>query len=375
MKFVRSGLSFLLCLSLLLAMPGRLPALKHTQAATPEPSQPGPLLKLHRATFDASIPGRHAPTAAWGMAAPGPYSIIQLRGPITAADRKALADTGVALLEYAPDYAYIVRGAPAQIEAATHLPQTYAHIAFTLADKLAPALLRALAQGNTTPSYVTVVAWPGEEATLARELQALGKSAPFIASANELLAVAQLASARWIEPVARPRLLNDYARDIMGVEPVWQTQGFYGAGQIVGVVDSGLDTGNLATLSPDFAGRIVATHVLSAGGHWDDNMGHGTHVAGSIAGAGIQSGADPAQHAYAGSFAGVAPEAGLVIQAFEADNSGNVTGVPDDYYQLFDQAYGDGARIHSNSWGGLHRAGQRHRGSLRRLYLWLTTHR
>jgi hypothetical protein len=51
------------------------------------------------------------------------------------------------------------------------------------------------------------------------------------------------------------------------------------------------------------------------------------------------------------SFAGVAPEAGLVIQAFEADAQGAIIGLDPDYYKLFDQAYADGARLHTNSWG------------------------
>jgi uncharacterized repeat protein (TIGR01451 family) len=107
----------------------------------------------------------------------------------------------------------------------------------------------------------------------------------------------------------------------------------------------------MATISPDFAGRIVATHVLSAGGELGDQHGHGTHVAGSVAGAGVQSGANPAQRQYAGSFAGVAPEAQLVIQAFEALPDGSTIGIPSDYYTLFQQAYADGARLHTNSWG------------------------
>jgi uncharacterized repeat protein (TIGR01451 family) len=137
----------------------------------------------------------------------------------------------------------------------------------------------------------------------------------------------------------------------MHVDQVWQQRRLYGSGQIITVTDSGLDTGTLATMSPDFAGRLVATHVLSDGGDLGDNHGHGTHVAGSVAGAGVQSGANPAQRQYAGSFAGVAPEARLVIQAFEVTSSGSIVGLNSDYYGLFSQSYNDGARLHTNSWG------------------------
>jgi hypothetical protein len=42
----------------------------------------------------------------------------------------------------------------------------------------------------------------------------------------------------------------------------------------------------------------------------------------------------------------------MVIQAFEADTTtGAISGLPDDHYVLFSQAYADGARLHSDSWG------------------------
>jgi subtilisin family serine protease len=314
-------------------------------------SPPDPLLRLHRATFDARIAGQSAPVPEWAAAAPGSYAIIQLRGPITIADRAALEQTGVTLLEYLPDFAYLVRGAPAQLAAAAHLPQVYARAPFTLADKLAPALLRALARGEADFGPVRVWGWPNDASALASDLHTLAVPSQTTANKELLLQLASLESVRWIEPAGIPRLQNDYARAIMQVEPVWQNHQLFGAGQIIAIADSGLDTGDLDTLSPDFAGRVAATHVLSPTGDLGDNFGHGTHVAGSVAGAGVQSGADPAQHDYAGSFAGVAPEASLVIQAFEIGPDGSIIGLDADYYSLFAQAYADGARLHNNSWG------------------------
>src|SRR6185295_2654750 len=163
--------------------------------------------------------------------------------------------------------------------------QVYARAPFTIADKLAPPLLRALARGDTNLGPLQIVAWPGAEGALRRDLRGLRLSSAAPADRQTLLQVAGLESVRWAEPLSRPQLLNDIARSIMHVDAsAWQHYGLYGAGQIVAVADSGLDTGNPATLSPDFAGRIVATHVLSAGGDLGDWFGHGTHVAGSVAG-------------------------------------------------------------------------------------------
>jgi len=322
-----------------------------TTGASPRTATPpNPQLRLHRGAFDARVDGRAlAPELA--AAAPGPYAIFQLRGPITTADRDALEQTGVTLLEYLPDYAYLVRGSAIQLEAAATLPQVYARVPFTIADKLALALLRALQRGQDELGSVRITGWPGDTGTLARDLATMAVEPETAADASLLLALANLESVRWIEPAGRPRLLNDHARSIMSVDSAWQDHGLFGSGQVIAIADSGLDTGSTATLSPDFAGRLAASHALATGGHWDDNHGHGTHVAGSAVGAGVQSGAEPGQHQYAGSFAGMAPAASLVIQAFEVLSDGSIEGLDPDHYTLFQQAYADGARLHSNSWG------------------------
>jgi uncharacterized repeat protein (TIGR01451 family) len=319
--------------------------------ATAAPPAAGPELRLHRMAV-ASALMRSSTAQLLSTSTADPYAIIQFRGPVTPDDRAALQRTGVSILEYLPDFAYLVRGDPAQLDAAGRLPRVYARASYTGADKLAPALLRTLARGEQTLGQVRVIGWPGDSGAVARDLRAAAFQAGAPVSVGALLRIAALPSVRWIEPSGHPRLLNDVARSIMHADSAWQGRGLYGSGQIIAVADSGLDTGVSATLSADFSGRIVASHVLAEGGDVADQFGHGTHVAGSVAGSGAQSGADPAAHQYAGSFAGVAPEAGLVIQAFEADPAtGNVIGLDPDYYKLFAQAYADGARLHTNSWG------------------------
>ncbi|HPA21230.1 MAG TPA: S8 family serine peptidase, partial [Verrucomicrobiae bacterium] len=139
-------------------------------------------------------------------------------------------------------------------------------------------------------------------------------------------------------------LLNDQATGIMGVQPVWDTHGLTGTNQIIGHADSGLDTGDLRTINADFAGRIVAAFALgrSNNNDWSDFGGHGTHTAGSILGNGSNS---------AGQYRGVAHEARLVHQSV-GDAAGGLGGIPLDFGTLFTQAYTNGARIHSDSWGG-----------------------
>jgi subtilisin family serine protease len=319
----------------------------------PPTTAPPPRLRLHRGTFDLRSPNRPSPLPSLSETAPGSYAILQFSGPITPADRGALEQTGVKILEYLPDYAYLVRGAPTQLAAAAALPAIYGRGELTLADKIDPGLLNLLARGERSLGRVQVIGWPDEQDSTAPAVRAAGIDLSQPVSAEQITELARLVGVRWIEPVGHPRLLNLNERGILNVNPVWANRQLFGAGQLVAVTDSGLDTGNMATLSPDFAGRIVATHVLSSGSNWDDNNGHGTHVAGSVTGAGVRSGANPASHAYGGSFAGVAPEAGLIVQAFEADAAGDITGLGSDLYPLLEQVYADGARIHTNSWGDL----------------------
>src|SRR5688572_19068710 len=73
-------------LSLLFAFVALVLAPLFHASATPLAGGPAPQLRLHRATFDAKAPAGLASNATLA-AAPGPYAIIQLRGPVAPADR------------------------------------------------------------------------------------------------------------------------------------------------------------------------------------------------------------------------------------------------------------------------------------------------
>jgi serine protease AprX len=93
---------------------------------------------------------------------------------------------------------------------------------------------------------------------------------------------------------------------------VWAA-GLKGQGIKIAVIDTGIDDTH-----PDFAGRVVATKSFVGDGARDDN-GHGSHVAGIIAGSGAKSG---------GKYVGVAPEASLyVAKVLRANGSGSMSGV------------------------------------------------
>jgi subtilisin family serine protease len=98
----------------------------------------------------------------------------------------------------------------------------------------------------------------------------------------------------------------------IGVPQVWAT-GLKGQGIRIAVIDTGIDDTH-----PDFAGRIRAMESFVDDTPRDEN-GHGTHVAGIVAGSGAKSG---------GKYVGVAPEADLyVAKVLDGDGSGSMSGV------------------------------------------------
>jgi serine protease AprX len=89
--------------------------------------------------------------------------------------------------------------------------------------------------------------------------------------------------------------------------------GISGSGVTVAVLDSGVAS------DPDLANRILASVNFADPRSSDDPGGHGTHVAGIVAGDGTRS---------AGEFGGIAPQAGIVdVRVLGRNGSGRVSSV------------------------------------------------
>lgn len=128
---------------------------------------------------------------------------------------------------------------------------------------------------------------------------------------------------------------------VMKFDSAW-AMGYAGRGQTVSMADTGLDTGDLKTIHQDFAGGVISGYPFGLWGKtWDDPMGHGTHVAGSVMGRGTASN---------GLLKGGAYQAGMVAEGMWSPMLKNLS-VPSKLGDLFTKAYIDGARIHTNSWG------------------------
>lgn len=190
-------------------------------------------------------------------------------------------------------------------------------------------------------------------------------------------------------PAAPPRLSNDRAVGTIqsgapGGATVIFDQGIYGAGEVIGILDTGLDVDSCFFADPVHPAFTVNTYSSGAGygtavgaGHrkiaaYDflhscdqfptpcdrpddpfayDDQGHGTHAAGNAAG-------DNFLHLLIHDHGdGMAPGTLLVVQdaGYSANPGpcGDLPGLgcaPDGVTAIFEQAYRQGARIHSDSW-------------------------
>ncbi|MEM9290332.1 MAG: S8 family serine peptidase [Acidobacteriota bacterium] len=198
--------------------------------------------------------------------------------------------------------------------------------------------------------------------------------------APQLDALARLPELIWAAPEGRRVLLNDTTSYIGQTGPSGGTAtplhdaGLLGQGQVVAVLDTGIDpdmcyfreaSGALppvnacdgGTLFDDSRRKLIAVNFLWSGdcnggigsNEWD-NHDHGTHVAGTVAGDNL------ANVGTRDSGDGMAPAAQLVIQdgGIQFDNCADLPGLGCpvvDLEPIFQQTYDQGARIHTNSWG------------------------
>lgn len=154
--------------------------------------------------------------------------------------------------------------------------------------------------------------------------------------------LAAIPQVREVNPHHPRTLANNVATSITRIDTLHNDHDLDGSGQIIGIADSGLDTGlDDASMLADFQGRIVNIYALGRPGDASDLHNHGTHVAGSVLGDGTLSN---------GRITGMAPAAQVVFQS-TMDASRGLGGLPADLrVGLFDVARDDGVRIHTNSW-------------------------
>ena len=304
------------------------------------------------ARMSRAEPGGGLDTTTAAASSDSSFYYVQLRGPLLEAWRSRLATYGVTLLERYPNRVYKARLNMQQLQrlsADSEIVQDVREISGT---DTGPDVFRPRGAGpnagvpmltfdlrlNRADDLPDVEAWLEQRGVAIagrsrRKLRIyLLEDSPLLGEISALQEVASL------EQYVLPKKCNDSARKLLGIDSAnpGLALGLEGTGQIVAVADTGLDVQH-----PDFAGRISGIVARGRPNDPSDPDGHGTHVAGSIAGDGAASG---------GQLRGTAPKATIFFQSV-MDANGELGGLPVDLNDLFDEAYQQGARIHNNSWG------------------------
>ncbi|MGH3681445.1 MAG: S8 family serine peptidase, partial [Natronosporangium sp.] len=127
----------------------------------------------------------------------------------------------------------------------------------------------------------------------------------------------------------------DESVPLVGAPAAWDA-GFDGTGMTVAVLDTGIDASH-----PDLAGKVVAAENFSEfSDTTTDRFGHGTHVAGIVAGTGAAAG---------GTYRGVAPGASLMNGKVLGDDG---FGLTSDIIEGMQWAVTNGADVVNMSLGG-----------------------
>lgn len=335
------------------------------------------------------------------------HYLVQFIGPVKQTWLSGVKKAGGELRDPYGGFTYIVRATPKQMQKvitlpyvrwAGHLPYE-SRIERTLLQKIEAngtprkksAALATLPRTKTIAGVYTVEFFGPKDVTSAvPAVKKLGfniltkdvKGKLLIVETNKparILNLSTVHGVRRINERAINRPSNDVAAGIMGtLLSMGKTNGslgLSGKGEIIGICDTGLDTGDPKNIHPDFEKRVkwlksypitqdYAQWINNPGaddGPADLDSGHGTHVAGSVLSSGASSKGLPGLQ---GPVRGLAYNAQLIFQAVEQELDWKdpndlrdygrylLAGIPTNLTDLFGQAYQKGARIHSNSWGG-----------------------
>jgi len=280
--------------------------------------------------------------------------LVDLIGPVNPEWRETLEENGVDILNYIPNYAYLVRMTPEQADDLKDLffvdwigiyqPE------FKIAEGVEPGLVS--------------VSFSGGERSIIK-----------ITDEDQLVELANRNDVYYINQFIQPELYDEMATQTIGgglwvwdpeedPDSTYRGYGDYGSlatqlghdgdGVIVAVADTGLGDGTIDDAGhPDFEGRVIGGYDYESGsydeGEWNDENSHGTHVAGSVAGH-THGGTEETIYEDYYTAEGTAPGSGLFAVKIFDDDGEWIAG--NDYHEIVEiPKQAEDAYIHSNSWG------------------------
>ena len=260
---------------------------------------------------------------------------IRLAAPITDEQRRAFISYKVDLAAFEPPDSYRTRLTREQYAQVRETRGVRVVERYRLEETLTPRLLQVIEEGGGRRRFDCVLHRIADRERITGELKAMEgievREASYLfirfeapTDAKLLAAVAKISGVRRLDVYEPPSLLVARARSLVGADKLKWT----GEGELVAVFDSGIDREH-----PDLKDRVdTVEHVDDA--TEDDVVGHGTHVAGIIAGTGKAS---------KGKIKGVAPGAKLAVIGFVGADG--VPLIPANWADLLERAVKRGAHI------------------------------
>ncbi len=298
------------------------------------------------------------------------YFVVQFKNMATEELKKELNASGIEILQYIPDDAFIVFGELGTIEELSAGPEIEKVVPFVPSWKIGSGFGPMSVFNRSESIPIVLKTFHTDE--LDRLVESIPTHSLEYASGHYLVAnvsheqVLQLANAEgvhWIQPYHTMSLAvesftpmdqpvnenkglceelsgMESGTQIMNFESAW-AKDLTGRGQTVTVADTGLDLGKVSDLPLDFRNVTKGFIFGFMNSDWGDRNGHGTHVSGSVAANG--SFCD-------GKLKGGAFEANLMMEGMFSEMRQSLT-VPAKFSDLFEPAFSEGSRIHTNSWG------------------------
>ncbi|MDH3329960.1 MAG: S8 family serine peptidase, partial [Desulfobulbaceae bacterium] len=297
--------------------------------------------------------------------------LVQFIGPILESEKKQLQELGCRIEDYLPEFTFIVSmdvETKEDVEELTFIKgvakyrpehkirkilkektlayQEHKGISKKADKKDIKKIHIRVDQGNHLPFLLSTV-----HKQKGKILDVSNDIATVEIPAGAISRIAELEEALWIEEAIDLYLFNDTSKwTIQTYVPdytkIWD-MGIRGEGQIIGIGDTGLDYDmpwfhdpENIPIGPEHRKVIGYTAYMD---DYDGDFGHGTHVAGTIAGDRTPIDGLPDAN-------GMAPKSRLFIQDITPGEQSLVY-PPSDLGLLFKMPYSAGAHLHSNSWG------------------------
>lgn len=303
------------------------------------------------------------------------YFVVQFKEKITPQNQRSLTSLGAKIVRYLPDDALVIRASLKSVRLIEgSMDSVQIVVPYQASWKVSAEFEPASVFSAQARHPILIRLFPHEDSrdvvARLRRIHGVrldvdaGRSILATVPRESLDAIASIEGIEWIQQNTPMQLFHmgddefknmaekgagDYSdlsgyesgTKLMKFESAYQ-RGFDGRGQTVSMADTGLDVGDVDTIAADFSGRVPEGFIFGLfSKSWEDPMGHGTHVAGSVMGSGAISG---------GLIQGGARGAKLVPEGMWSPMLGNLS-VPAKLRDLFAKAYDAGARIHTNSWG------------------------